>query len=122
LAIGFDVYDDTRKFESKAVSKHVSMHMEYPCLVVKNTAEHPIRKYMLEVHKVMNSRPIGFDEASSGLLIHLYINQDSKLLKFGTIQPAQVKSFLRLFDGVETKGYYDETTLLEGDMLYALAE
>lgn len=122
MDLGYEVSEDKRSFESKAISRHTNARFEYPCLIVTNTAEAPVRKYMLDVHKKMSVKPVGFDESSLGLLIHLYINQDSKLLKLGTMQPNQVKSFLRLFEGVQISGWYDEDTELVGDMLYALAE
>lgn len=122
MSLGYEVTEDKRSFESKAVSRHTSAIFEYPCLVIKNTVEAPIRKYMIDVHRKMQSRPTNFDESSLGLLIHLYIIQDSKLLKLDTLHPNQVKSFLQLFDGVKMTGWYDEDTELTGDMLYALAE
>lgn len=122
MSLEIDVYEDNREFNQEKVTRYSTAKMEFPCYIIISTDEKPIKAYTLQILKQMFSSTSTFDEDVSKLLINLYFCQGEKTVKFGTIQPSQVKSFLKLFQDNEIEGFYDEKTKLTGELLYVLSD
>lgn len=124
MSLGYEVYDDNRDFEKAgltgSVKRYTTESMEYPCFII--TLSNNIPKYKIDILKRMFSMNINFKEDLINLSIGIYFDSDGKLIKFGKIFPAQVKSFLKLFETEQIIGYYSRDKVLEGDYLYVLAE
>lgn len=120
MSVGYDLDEDDRSFEQSGltgtVTRYTESSMVYPCYIVKA----PFETYKLKVLQSMFHK-VSFDSEEDGdLAIQLYFESGEQIVGLGKIFPRQVKSFLRLFEGSDIKGYYDENTMLEGDYLYVL--
>ena len=131
MSIGYEVAEDTRSFEQDGLTGQVSRFstrdMQYPCYVVRSTAENPIPEYKAEALKGMlnqvqvNNGNEQFD-ANAVHNIMIYMDFENNRFGLGSITPQQVKSFLASFEGNDVVGYFNETTELTGVNLYVLAE
>lgn len=124
MSLGYATYEDDRSFEKSGltgnVKRYTSESMEYPCYII--TLSNSIPRYKIDVLKRMFSMTSSFKEDLVSLSISIYFDNEGKLIKFGKIYPAQVKSFLKLFETEEIIGYYSKDKVLEGEYLYVLAE
>ena len=114
--VGYDVYEDKRDFSSEEkVKRYVTANVVYPCYIVSGKVE--IFKF-----KVLGSMQSNSTKLVEGLqTIEIYYKEGDKMAKVGRITPAQVKSFLKLFECADVIGFYDKDTKLEGDYLYTLS-
>lgn len=126
MSLGYETYEDDRKFEQKGltgdVRRYTTTKMEFPCYVVCNTEEKPVKLHSIETLRKMFPNAKSYDESIANSLIHIYFNQGNQTAKLGVIQPNQVKTFLKLFENCEVDGYLNADKKLEGMYLYILAE
>lgn len=124
MSLGYTTYEDDRNFEKSGltgtVKRYTSESMEYPCYII--TLSNSIPRYKLDILKRMFSMSSSFNEDLVNLAISIYFDSDGKLIKFGKIYPAQVKSFLKLFETENIIGYYSKDKVLENEYLYVLAD
>lgn len=127
MALGFDVYEDTRDFQKKGITdeirRYVTDKMGFPCFIIVASEEKPVEMYKVSVlRKTFSSIAATLDEESIGRDINIYFSQGDRTAMLGKIQPRQVKSFLKLFEYNEVHGYLDKDTPLEGQYMYVLSE
>jgi hypothetical protein len=126
LALGYDVYEDNRDFEKKGltgeVRRYTTSNMQFPCYVLINSEEKPIKSYTIETLRNMFPVSSVYDESLTNSLIHIYFNQNEKTARIGAISGSQVRTFLKLFENNDVDGYISENEKLEGMYLYVLAE
>ena len=124
MALGFDVYEDDRSFEKEGltdkVQRYVTSSMSFPCFVIINTEDKPVKAHSIDTLKRMfKSTSVYTGEESDS--VYIYFNQGDQTVRLGIIGKAQVKTFLRLFECNFVDGYIDEKTKLEDKYLYVLA-
>jgi hypothetical protein len=126
LSLGYDVYNDDRDFEQKgltgSVRRYTTSSMQFPCYILINSEEKPIKSYSIETLRQMFPISKVYDESLANSLIHIYFNQGDKTVRIGAIQGSQVKTFLKLFENNDIDGYISENQKLEGMYLYVLSE
>lgn len=124
MALGYETFEDNRDFKKEGltgdVKRYVTESMTYPCYIISLASN--IAKYKLDVLKNMFTLSKVYNEELSMSSIDIYFDSGEKLIKFGKISSAQVKSFLKLFDSEQIIGYLDKNTKLEGDYLYVLSD
>ncbi len=120
MALGYEVYEDTRDFTHEGltgeVSRYVTDSMQFPCFIIVATEEHPVERYKIDVLRNM----LGCIGEKSDE-VALYFKQGDQMAQIGRIFSGQVNSFLRLFDGNELKAFYSRGKELEGSYMYVLA-
>lgn len=125
MALGYEVYEDERDFEQKGltgdVRRYTTTKMSFPCFIICSTEDKPVQLHSMETLKRMFPTSKLYDETIANSLIHIYFNQGSQTVKMGSIQPNQVKTFLRLFDGYEVDCYLERDKQLEGMYMYVLS-
>lgn len=124
MSLGFETYEDNRNFEKSGltgvVKRYTTESIEYPCFII--TLSDSIAKYKLDVLRRMFAMSGSFNENLTNLSIGIYFDSGDNLIKFGKIYPAQVKSFLKLFETEKIIGFYSKDKVLENEYLYVLAE
>lgn len=111
--LGYDTEEREYTEGDMDVSKYAKGAFEYPCFVVSP----PFEGYKVTVLQQMIKHAT---PSAGGKEVNLYFQADGKTVGLGKLFPSQVSSFLKLFDGNKIKGYYEDGTELEGDMLYVL--
>ena len=115
--VGYKAYEDKRTFDKKSDCLE---GLSYPCMIANLGASITIpNSRMLTLKSMMNSAVLSVGDVADP--VNLYFRTD-RLLLVGKLQARQVKSFLKLFDTVEIKGYLNKDTELTGDMLYILSD
>lgn len=123
MSLGYETYEDNRDFQQNGITGDVKRYttesMEYPCFIVKlgNTTS----RYKINVLKQMFSASRNYDEELVNSSINIYFNSEERLIHFGRIFPAQVKSFLKLFESEEITGFLNKDKVLKDKYLYILA-
>jgi hypothetical protein len=125
MALGFDTYEDNREFEKKGltgdVRRYTTAKMEFPCFILCSSEEHPIQMHSIDALRRMFPTSKVYDETIANSLIHIYFNQGDRTAKLGCIQPGQVKTFLRLFDGCDLDCFLNSEKQLTGMYMYILS-
>lgn len=125
MALGYETYEDDRDFKQEGltgnVRRYTTTKMDFPCYILCSSDENPIKLHSIETLKQMFPNMKVYDETIANSLIQIYFNKDDKTVKLGAIQPSQVKTFLKLFDGCDIDGFLDKDTKLENMYLYVLA-
>ena len=123
MSLGYETYEDNRSFEKTGITGNVKRYtvesMSYPCYII--SLSDTIARYKLEVLRKMFSVTKNYNEDLANSAISIYFDSGDKLIKFGRIFPTQVKSFLKLFETEDIKGFLNSEKLLQGDYLYVLA-
>lgn len=113
--------DNTKVQEVKGitdtVTEYVYTDLAYPCIIFKKGFTCP-KHQMKVLSNMVQSKGIKKD-------ITLYFEKDTgtdtpELFKIGSIGGLQVDSLLSIFSLDNLVGFYDESTLLEGDRLFTL--
>lgn len=114
---GYEVYEDKRTFDK---DKDYLEGYSYPCMIVSISADVPIPKSRMQTLKSMlNSATVDTNITTEP--VNLYFKSSDKTMLIGKLQARQVKSFLKLFEGVNIVGYLTSDQKLEGDFLYVLS-
>lgn len=125
MALGYDVYEDKREFEQKGltgnVRRYTTTKMYFPCFILCSSNEKPVPLHSIETLRRMFPTSKIYDEVVANSLIHIYFNQGEKTAKLGCIQPNQVKTFLRLFDGCDIDCFLNKDKQLTGMYMYVLS-
>jgi hypothetical protein len=126
LSLGYDVYEDNRDFEQKGltgdVRRYTTSSMKFPCYVLVNSEEKPVKSYSIDTLRQMFPALKQYDETLTDSMIHIYFNQDDKTVRLGAILGSQVKTFLKLFENNDIDGYISKDEKLEGMYLYVLSD
>lgn len=126
MALGYEVYEDKREFEQKGltgdVRRYTTTKMSFPCFILCSSDCNTVPSHSIEVlHKMFPTSKI-YDETLTDSMIYIYFNHEDTTVKMGAIQPGQVKTFLRLFEGCDIDCYLNADKKLEGMYMYVLAE
>ena len=126
MALGYSVYEDDRDFEQRGltgeVQRYTTAGMKFPCLILVNTTEKPLKMHSIDTLKRMFPNSKVYNEELNESLINIYVRQGDKTVSIGMIQSNQVKTFLKLFENNEVVGYIDADTELKDMYLYVLSE
>lgn len=126
MSLGYEVHEDSRKFEQEGltgdVKRYATQNMSFPCFVIVSDSEHTVETFKIKVLRNMFAAVKAYNEEEAKLAISLYFNQNDKTVRLGQIYPKQVKSFLKLFSENIIEGYLTEGEKLIGDYLYVLAD
>ena len=126
MALGYETYEDGRDFEQEGltgkVKRYVTESMTFPCFILVAEKDKPIEIVKIQALKHMAQVVEKYNEEEANSLISIYFSSGDKTAYLGKIQSRQVKSFLSLFSTNTVVAYYDENTLLEGDMRYVLSD
>ena len=122
MALGYEVAEDTRSFETQGLTGKVTRFsttaLEFPAFVIMLDDKHPLKAITVDAFKRMEPR---IDDVTEDIsLIHVYAFQGEQLAKLGMISATQVQIFLNLFKDNEVVGYVNKDTELTGDYLYVL--
>ena len=130
MALGYDVYEDDRDFEQEGITgevkKFVKGTMQYPCLILEETAEKRLNLFSLQTAQEMFTKPEGlYDESDIDRIVFVYIRLlDGHLISFNSIDSMKVNAFCKLFEGYNITGrmYVDgEIEELDSDLISVLA-
>lgn len=125
MSLGYEVYEDERDFEQKGLTGNVRRYsttkMIFPCFILCSEENNPVPLHSIETLRRMFSTSKIYDESIANSLIHIYFNQGNQTAKLGSIQPSQVKTFLRLFDGCNIDCYLNKDEQLTGMYMYVLS-
>ena len=108
------------------VTNYTYTGVSYPCVIFKEGFKCPKHKMTVISHMVKPpTRHKGLDinkprEAVEDTSVGLYFAQKGELFKMGALNGLQIGAFLDLVGTDSVKGFYDESTPLTDDHLYAL--
>lgn len=125
---GYDIYEDKRTFEQEGitgeVTRYTKVDVTYPYFMLIN---HHDGNFPLYKMKTLPSLLVNAKTQQSGVdgldkSIEIYFKDGERAIRLGKILPKQVKGFLNIFDGCDVKCMLNETTELQGDYMYILAD
>lgn len=108
------------------VTNYTYTNVTYPCVIFKEGFRCPKHKMTVISHMVkppMRRRGIELgtiQNPTEDTSVSLYFSQKGEVFKMGALNGMQIGAFLDLVGTDSVNGYYDESTPLNDDHLYAL--
>lgn len=130
MEVGYEVQEINRSYEQIGITGTVTRgaieNCMYPCMILYSTAESQLPKYklnvlqsMLQASKMIQNTDTDGEKNRN---IYLYLTNNEKTVRIGSITPRQVKSIIQLFEGCKLEAYLNENKKLEGQYRYILSE
>ena len=105
---------EKNEVSSQVVDRYSLAELEYPCLVLNTT---DFAKHKIKALSEMIKSAIDF----KGETMKVYINSgQNELLSLGGVSGKQVRYVIDLLGRDNITAWYNEKTLLEGDLIYTL--